>query len=70
MNYMISKTKDVVKHADRANALVPNDWSSTRDVIRDIAADLDLVKTKVGLLPLATTDGSGASSPDPSVKEH
>lgn len=28
-------------HSQKANALTPGDWSSLRDVIRDLAADVD-----------------------------
>lgn len=30
-----------MKHVDQANALVPGDWSSLRDVIRDMSQTID-----------------------------
>jgi len=59
-----------VKHKERADALVPGDWSSVRDVIRDIAADLDRVQEKLELLPIPATDETGASSPASSETDH
>jgi hypothetical protein len=53
-------------HSEKANALVPGDWSSLRDVIRDIADDLDKLKASPGrgavadTAPGANPTGSGA----------
>lgn len=56
-------------HSEKANALVPGDWSSLRDVIRDMATDLDKLKTSpargaaTGSHAGANPTGSG-SAPD------
>lgn len=54
-------------HSEKANALVPGDWSSLRDVIRDMADDLDKLKASPGTgavaggLPGANPTGSGSA---------
>jgi len=52
-----------VKHIDRANALTPGDWSSLRDVIRDLAAEVDALKISVGT-GRGTSTGDAAASGD------
>lgn len=43
-------------HKDKANALVPGNWGALRDVIRDIASDLDKLNAKVFAQPKANPD--------------
>lgn len=46
-------------HTEKANALVPGDWSSMRDVLRDMAAALDKLESSPGRGAVAG-DGPGA----------
>lgn len=42
-------------NTQRVNALVPGDWPSLRDTMRDLAADVDKLNAKIFATPKATT---------------